>query len=322
MRVGRSNLFQYYVICGTITKMRLLNNRYKNSELGLVFGGLNMIKKNLLFACFCLLVVSAQARTILMIDKATGKPVLLNDEDPAHMQKLQQMQGRGVSGQMQQKHDQPMTSKVEPAKIEPAAPVAPTPDPIVPTDGQEIKGCFRIQGSDKVPEYRIYFNGRQTMNNREGFFSFPVEEHEINNFSMVICRGFNQNFDQKNTIKNVSMITCKDYQYFTYRNNGFEGGSWKRSDVQFNKENFVIPQNCVVVLIDPGYVDHVSEWNVSLDKRFIKLPMIVLKETTELKHESAKSLLASLDAKIFHESIAEVKKIAPNNPKIHMSLAK
>jgi len=302
-----------------------------------------------MFCCLSLCIfanfLETHARTMLTIDPVTGRPMIYNDEDPVQVQKMKQHQQQyqqqhqshhdhAYQDQDQDEQENPEHQKLQQknleknlAAAEPIPPVKSEPDPIVPTHGHELKGCFQVVGGDKkdkVPEYRVYFNGRQTMNNCEGFYSFPIERKEVANFSLVICKGFKHNIEQKNTIKNVSIIPNKDYQYFTYRNNGYNSGSWVRSDQRFNHENFVIPENCVVVLLDPAHVDHVTEWNMQLGERFTKLPVIALKgasNLTDLKHESAKSLLSSLDAKMFHEPITEIKKIAPNNPKIHMSLA-
>jgi len=302
---------------------------YKNSKMFYLFIG------------SCFIFCATQARTVLTIDPDTGRPVLVNDDDPGYAQKTQRQQQYVRNQQPQHQHNQQQqlqqqqhnNQQVQNQPVQQPAPQtvvragqqisAPAPDPIVPTHGLELKGCLRVDGLDKVPEYRIYFNGRQSMNNREGFYSFPVEAHEIDKMSLVICKGFKHNFDQKNTIKNVSVIPTKDYQFFTYRSSGFGAGMWIRSDKRFNHENFVIPEHCVVVLIDTQYVERVEEWTMPLATRFTKLPQIILKDEShaDLKAESAKSLLASLDAKIFHASVNEVKRVAPNNPKIHMSLA-
>jgi len=257
---------------------------------------------------------------MLVVDPVTGRPTIVSDEDSedSHGDR-----GRYHDQHHDQHHDRNQQKQQALAQNNQVTPVPtspvrePEPDPIVPTHGHELKGCFRVTGHDKVPEYRIYFNGRQTINNCEGFFSFPIDRKEVDNVSLVICKGFKHNVEQKNTIKNVSIIPNKDYQYFTYNRR-----TWVRCDQRFNHENFVIPENCVVILMDPQYIERVNEWNVQLGQRFTTLPIIVLKGQThtDLKHESAKSLLSSLDAKIFHEPVAEVKKIAPNNPKIHMSL--
>jgi len=325
-----------------------------------------MINKNQnffykIFECLSICIITSffmmHGRTMLSVDPDTGRPFIFNDEDPVQVQKMRQHQSHNHTHnqqsnyqaqyshphhhdqedsdhqKLQQKHHESTGQAAQAAQSTP--PVKPEPDPIVPTHGLELKGCLRVAGGgdkkEKVPEYRIYFNGRQTMNNCEGFYSFPIEKHEINKLSLVICKGFKHNVEQKNTIKNVSIIPDKNYQYFTHNNmysNSYntnsEASSWVRCDQRFNHENFVIPENCVVILLDPTHVDVVTEWGMQLGQRFTKLPVISLKgaeNLPDLKHESAKSLLSSLDAKIFHEPINHTVKVAPHNPKIHMSLA-
>ena len=71
-----------------------------------------------------------------------------------------------------------------------------------------------------------------------------------------------------------------------------------------NKENFEIPSNCLVVLVNPKYIDSVKNWEIKLKNNFLQLPEINITENFKEKRvnrEAAKSILKCLDLKSFQE---------------------
>ena len=67
---------------------------------------------------------------------------------------------------------------------------------------REIRGMLKLSdASKKLPEFRILFAGKETLSNREGFFSFPVDNDDLEKYALVICSAVNQTFDKKNTLK-------------------------------------------------------------------------------------------------------------------------
>ncbi len=228
--------------------------------------------------------------------------------------------------QRQQQNQMPVQQQVSPQQV--SQQPTPPPQPYVPVSPNmtpEIRGCIKVQGLvDKVPGFRVLFQGKEEISNDEGFFSFPIEEQRIEKYSLIICKVIKQNFDKVNTIKNDSVIPDKNYLYYTFKRQGFyRGGTWHQKEKRLNKKNFIVPSHSVVILIDPKYVDHVEPWTVELPNNVIKLPMIVLKKTVDrssLMRMSAKSVLYSLDAAVFHEPVKEVWKMAPQNNKIELSL--
>lgn len=232
----------------------------------------------------------------------------------AQLQQLQQPQQQ----QQQQPPQQPPLQQFN---------MVPQPEsthtPLMSSGNPETLGRIKIQGEcDTVPSFRILFDGKTIMNNKEGIFSFPIEEKNIHKFSLVICKKIKQEFDKNNTLKGIDVIPDKNYRYFTFKKNPW-GGEWFQHEKTLNKKNFQIPEHCAVALIDPKYVERIEEWNIQTSPNVLKLPLIVLKQTASkntLNRLAAKSLLYSLETTVFHEPIKEEIKIAPQNPKVAMSL--
>lgn len=184
--------------------------------------------------------------------------------------------------------------------------------------GLEIRGAIKCASSIyDVPQLRILYDGKETISNREGFFSFPVDEKNIEKYSLILCDDVQQNFDKKNTLKHVSVIRQRPYRYFTFKKGPF-GGSWQQKEKTLNKKNFVIPQHAVIVLVDPSNVESVQNWDIDLSNNILKLPVIVLKNDS-LHKVSAHSLLKSLDKTVFCESVREESRCDKANPKAVIS---
>jgi heat shock protein HspQ len=203
----------------------------------------------------------------------------------------------------------------------------PPPTPFVPQRTiPEIRGCIKLgDASTRIPEFRVLFDGKEAISNKEGFFSFTIDNEDKNfdTYSLIVCKNVTQKFDKTNTLKNVGVIPNKDYLYYSFHHS-FGSESWKQQEEHLNKKDLAIPSHCVVVLIDPKYVDRVEQWNISLPNNIRKLPVIVLKNDVDRKkiaHASAKSLLYSLDTTVFHEPVKETIQKQANNDKVIVSLA-
>lgn len=190
---------------------------------------------------------------------------------------------------------------------------------------QMLQGAIRVHGDeDYVPELRVYFDGMETFSNKEGFYSFPIEEKINDEYSLIICRGLDCRFKKHNTLDNLRLRGGERYKSFSLKRTSTEpGAEWERKERTLDDCNFVIPENSIVVLVDPKYVDHVQTCNVTLPEHFVGLPSVVLKKgmSKKLKRTSAKSLLYSLELKPFHERIWEEKKLIPKG-KGYCSLVK
>ncbi len=184
-----------------------------------------------------------------------------------------------------------------------------------------LKGCIKSPNSwKKVPEFRIFYEGKQTINDNNGFYSFPLDE-KIKKGYLLICKNLNHNYDNINTIENLSIDFEKPYKYFSFKQTGTDNKDWIQKEKKLDKKNFIIPSNCITMVINPKYVDSVNNWSVKLADNFIKLPQITLKEDFEekrVKREAAKSLLRTLDSSVFHEKVEVTKKNVMPNTRISM----
>ncbi len=219
---------------------------------------------------------------------------------------------QGPNGTVQQMMGTPPPQQAQQqANAAPQPPAAPYVAPR-PNTSPELRGCIKVKGSvDKVPQIRILFEGRETVSNSEGFFSFPVDEQNIEKYSFVICKRIKQNFDKTNTLKHISALGNKEYRYYSFKKGTGGFGGWLQRRKNLNTKKFVLPQRSVIILLDPEHVESVETWNVELSNNILKLPMIVIKNDESLKklqRRSAKSLLYSLDTRPFHESIKEAVK--------------
>ena len=221
-----------------------------------------------------------------------------------------------------------------------------------------LKGHIRAsQDWNKTPQFRILFEGKEVINDEEGFYSFPLETKDSpNKLYLLICKNLNQNFDNINTIKNLSIKIEKPYKYFSIKkteveikpdigdnqkNNPFNNNSdksnekltqvknekkiiWELKEKTLEKKNFISPKNCIVALINPKYVDHVKSWDINLLNNFTPLPQIFLKNNLPEKkvfREAANSLLRSTNMSTFHEKIKteNYEKIINKNMKITLT---
>ncbi|MCK4650701.1 hypothetical protein KAT08_00860 [Candidatus Babeliales bacterium] len=182
-----------------------------------------------------------------------------------------------------------------------------------------LKGS--VIGSDdwkNIPQFRVFFNGRSIISDEEGFYSFPLDK-KIDKVKFLICKNIDQNFDNINTIESLKVKIEKPYKYVSLKLTGTNNNTWFQKEKNLKKKKFIIPQDCVIFLINPKYVDKIEKWDVKLEDNFIKLPQIVLKDSfgeKKIKREAAKSLLRTLDANLFHKNEEVVKKEEKSNIRI------
>ena len=174
-----------------------------------------------------------------------------------------------------------------------------------------LKGCLKTPRDWKnIPEFRFFYDGKETVNDNEGFFTFPIEEN-IDKFSIIICKDIKQNFDGINTIENMTIRTDKPYLMYSFKRTLTNETVWLQKGKDLEKRGFIIPQNCLVAVINPKYIEDVKPWEIKLSNNFVKLPQIIIKSEIKekrIKREAAKSVLRSLDSIPFHERIKTTKK--------------
>lgn len=187
----------------------------------------------------------------------------------------------------------------------------------------EIRGNITIKDHfGKIPQFRVLYHGKETVSNAEGFVSIPVNERGDKPYSLLICKDIQENFDKTNTVRDVSITNDTNYRFLTYVRTE-EGWRWVEDFAQEHKKSFVIPENCVVVLMDSLVLERVGHWDLDLGSKTLKLPTLCLKSQAApelLERASAKSLLKSLDSTSFYESIKEEIRNPSDNPKVRVSL--
>lgn len=287
------------------------------------------MKQKIVLLFFCSLSITALwSRSVLIMDPKTNRPMIV-EESSLQNQNLpfitQQAPQPSLLSQQQAPPPPPELAQMPNISFSQATRTQPGPStgPFIPRMIPEMRGCLKIDGYDeKIPEFRICFNGKEVVSNNEGFYSIPIESTDMETFSLVMCRTFKQHLDKTNTIKNITIKPHKDYKCYTFKKNP-HSNAWTEEETTIQDKNFVLPQNSIVVLIPPKYIDHLEAWNIKPLVNCIKLPTIVLKKEfvgKALERTSAKSLLYSLDKTVFHEPVKEIRKVDQANPKVCLSL--
>lgn len=202
----------------------------------------------------------------------------------------------------------------------------PRPKPVIPITLQApvLKGQIATpQGWLQSPEFRIFFDGKQTLNDKEGLYSFPVESKDITEMHILVCKKITTNFESINTVKNIQIKPEGIYRFFTLKKAHQSIQDWNiTEEINLNKKNFIVPQNCLIFLINPKYVAQIKNWNLKAPDNMIKLPQIILKEDFEekrVKRQADKSIIRAFDLNAFHENVPrKTKKDA--KPKIDLAL--
>lgn len=222
--------------------------------------------------------------------------------------------------------------------LQPAMPIAPTPQPVIqapvvrPQPPQmfvrsstlpELRGAIKHpKSADPMPRFRVLFQGRETMSNPEGFFTFPTDA-SCSKYSILICTQVVQTFDKNNTVRFIRVPENQPYRYFVFQKNIWEE-RWEQQEKKLPAASRKIPKHSVVVFINPEFFDHFETWNIAMPSNITKLPFLVLKASATpatLQTASADSILKSLDATIFHQSIKQVVTAKPTSNSHKISLA-
>ena len=292
-----------------------------------------------------------------------------------------------------------------------------------------IKGRIESYELEKIPPFKVYFEGIETVSNAEGFFTIPLDNKpKSDTYSLLICKNFKPKFDTINTIKHLT-IKPKKYKFYTFekstlqnvqekinsmneklkplklqqklinrqievkgitfhkgiafhegkttadssknilkslkkRKNAIDtkiknlnkkivlftkrykklqaetpqnpaGDFWIITQKKFNvpptdkKGRAIIPENCVIVSMNPKIVSSVKNWNFAINKNFVAFPQIILKKNIETRNirghqsitrSSVKSELISWDKKVFHETRNEKYKKENDRSNVKISL--
>ncbi len=177
---------------------------------------------------------------------------------------------------------------------------------------QEIRGCIKVDHDEEdVPQFKVYFEGMETTNNSDGFFSFPVDGASIDKYAIIICNKIKHTFGRHNTVDAFGLIPNMNYKYYRFSRNHNGSGKWAQHEKDLRKKNLQIPRNTIVVTINPAYFSRIEEtWPGDFGSGVLKLPRIVFKEgkRVKLERKSIKSLLYGLDMSPFHTNVKHASK--------------
>jgi hypothetical protein len=186
---------------------------------------------------------------------------------------------------------------------------------IFPAENElKLKGYIESpQNLESSPQFSIFFSGAQKTSDADGFFTFNVKMEQLNSICILICSRFEQKFDtndkkRTNTVAGHYINRKKHYLFFTPARNQENQIVWISRTLPSDE----IPQNCVVITMNPKIVESVEDWNINLPPKTARLARVVIKKDVDeiyLNRKSDKSLLGSaIDSQKFHTQEQEVKK--------------
>ena len=182
---------------------------------------------------------------------------------------------------------------------------------------KKLKGIIEAPAMiKKIPNFPVFYLGTQTNTDDDGFYTLP---HKLSKqFSILISRNLYTAIDKKNTVKGYKLIKNKPYKYFRSVTDEENNVVWK----EFLLSSQVIPDNTVIIRMDPKMVKKLEPWDINLPSNFVKLPKVILKNNVtlkELSYSSNKAFIYSLDEKPFHQPVEIINQTA--NPKTKIALA-
>ena len=201
----------------------------------------------------------------------------------------------------------------------------------------QLKGFLKSpEKNNYSPQFRIFFLGKSTVNEKDGFYTIPLDDldgTDISELTLLICNRFHHHYENINTVKDIRIASSKHHKFYKFLH--LSDGTWDIQEQKFADLNYIAPEKCIVLMLNPAYVEKVENWNIKLPSQFIPLPKIVLRDdvvphdilsTQDIKkgrgtlaRASRKSLLYSLNPLLFHETTKDHKlTTAPENMTVSM----
>lgn len=161
----------------------------------------------------------------------------------------------------------------------------------------EVKIATRI-ADDTLP-LRMYYQG-DIVPCVHGSFKFPGSK-KITTLHILVAHI---KPPRKNTIDHLEVPKGTSYKLFTLSKEPVFGApekaKWKIEEEE-KSDGLVIPENCLIVLLDPQHIDSLETAKWARGSKFVPLPSIVLKKDNNLQEALDRSMLAALDSDVFHE---------------------
>lgn len=137
---------------------------------------------------------------------------------------------------------------------------------------------------------------------------------------------------QSDTLTNKIALLKKKYQELQNASNQEEAGDfWLITQKTLAKKRNKIPDNCVVVCLNPKIVHRIENRKYPLAPNFVAFPRLILKQNLETKNvkrkksiirSSHKSELYSFDTQVFHEPKKEELRSFANQPEVKVALTR
>ncbi|MCK4517172.1 hypothetical protein KAT92_00210 [Candidatus Babeliales bacterium] len=163
---------------------------------------------------------------------------------------------------------------------------------------------------------------------KETTYNLEIYKSKLSSLKKTKTRLVTQEAELNKQIK----LFQKKYEEFQ-NNPGLQTNAdfWFIKEKSLETEQFVIPNNCVVVCMNPKIVDRLENWKFPLARNITALPRIVLKANLEIENKkrvqsitrsALKSELYSLDAQVFHEPKREETQNSAGKPEVKVTLVR
>lgn len=164
-----------------------------------------------------------------------------------------------------------------------------------------LKGAIESSSlTSSVPEYTIFYDGKQTANDRDGFFLLPAQDTQ-KPLNILVCKKIIESFQTANNIKHFYVPKKEKYCFYPDILSKAKDTSLETKKLS---ENNKIPENTLIISMDPNHVESIVNWDITLPEKLIKLPKIVLRKDIPLKdleRSAIECTLCALDVARWHE---------------------
>jgi hypothetical protein len=181
-----------------------------------------------------------------------------------------------------------------------------------------LKGCICANNIERLPSFHIYYQGEWVQSDKDGFFSFPLDDdEEQTEYGILLCKTFEPQYKGPNTIK---QLLCNAPKKFFILKKNVRNHQWQIEEQTELPNTNAIPKNCVIASIKPSLFERLEQWSFPSTAQFVMLPKILLKDditeenikrSRSITRAAIKSELNALDTKIFHRK----KEILRDTPK-------
>ena len=184
-----------------------------------------------------------------------------------------------------------------------------------------LKGFLKApETMEKCPPFEVSFLGKSTQSDDEGYFTLilddvdDVDALDVTEYYLFVGKT-HLAFERRNTP--VGELAAEGKHYLMFKMSKNIDDVWEVNRAELPAGSRTLPQNVLVITLNPAYVDRVEPWDFPLAENYISGPRIVLRDSimTGLSREdrkkgrgtvdraSRKSILYGLDERAFQERV-------------------